>query len=77
MLAWMIAHPLAGAPLGVIAWVLFVHFSPYRQCRWCRGRRGRCWRCKGTRLTRRAGAYHVHKVRLSLIRAWGERGWRR
>ena len=32
------------------------------------GRRGRCWRCKGTQLTRRLGAYHVHKVKLSLSR---------
>ncbi len=38
------------------------------------GRRRRCWRCKGTRLTRRWGAFHVHKVRLSLIQAWAERG---
>lgn len=33
----------------------------------------RCWRCKGTRLTRRLGARHVHRVRLSLGQAWNER----
>jgi hypothetical protein len=38
-----------------------------------RRKRG-CWRCKGTRLTRRWGAYHVHKVKLSLMQAWDERG---
>ena len=37
-------------------------------------RRRRCWRCKGTKLTRRWGAFHVHKVKLSLIQAWDERG---
>lgn len=39
-----------------------------------RRRRG-CWRCRGVRRTRRWGAYHVHKVKLSLIQAWDERGW--
>ena len=38
-----------------------------------RRRRG-CWRCKGRRLTRRWGAWHVHKVKDSLIQAWDERG---
>ena len=38
-------------------------------------RRGRhCWRCRGTRITRRLGARHVHKVKLSLLQAWEERG---
>jgi hypothetical protein len=43
-----------------------------------RRRRGRrCWRCKGTRLTRRLGAFHAHKVRQSLQQAWDEREfWR-
>jgi hypothetical protein len=41
-----------------------------------RRRRGRrCWRCKGTRLTRRLGAFHAHKVRQSLRQAWDEREW--
>lgn len=41
-----------------------------------RRRRGRrCWRCRGRKRTRRWGAYHVHKVRLSLAQAWDERGW--
>jgi hypothetical protein len=39
-----------------------------------RQRRRGCWRCKGTRRTRRWGAWHVHKVRLSLMQAWDERG---
>jgi hypothetical protein len=34
-----------------------------------RQRKRRCWRCKGTKLTRRWGAWHAHKVRDSLIRA--------
>lgn len=38
-----------------------------------RRRRG-CWRCKGTKLTRRLGARHMHRVRLSLQQAWAERG---
>jgi len=37
-------------------------------------RNAQCWRCKGRRLTRRLGAYHAHKLRLSLIQAWDERG---
>jgi hypothetical protein len=62
--------------LAVLGHAVFVYFSPYRECRWCRNRRRnrRCWRCKGTRLTRRIGAKHVHKVRLSLLQAWDE--WR-
>lgn len=39
-----------------------------------RSRKRRCWRCKGAKLTRRLGAKHVHKVRLSLQQAWDERG---
>jgi hypothetical protein len=39
-----------------------------------RRRKRRCWRCRGTKLTRRWGAFHVHKVKLSLIQAWNERG---
>jgi len=38
-----------------------------------RRKRGRCWRCKGTRLTRRFGAWHMHKIKDSLVRAWEER----
>ncbi len=61
--------------LAVLGRAVFVYFSPYRACRWCEGRRRgrRCWRCKGTRQTRRLGARHVHKVRLSLLQAWDER----
>jgi hypothetical protein len=57
---------------------VYVYLKPYRECRWCRpGRRrrgARCWRCHGTRLTRRLGAWHAHKIRDSLQRAWQERG---
>ena len=37
-------------------------------------RKRRCWRCKNTKLTRRWGAFHAHKVKLSLQQAWAERG---
>jgi len=37
-----------------------------------RGRR--CWRCRGRKLTRRWGAWHVHKAKESLAQAWSERG---
>jgi hypothetical protein len=39
-----------------------------------RRRRRGCWRCRGMRLTRRWGAWHTHKLALSLRRAWAE--WR-
>jgi hypothetical protein len=39
-----------------------------------RKRKRHCWRCRGTKLTRRFGAWHAHKVRDSLHRAWEERG---
>jgi len=39
-----------------------------------RRRRRGCWRCKGRRETRRWGAWHVHKAKDSLARAWAERG---
>lgn len=42
-----------------------------------RRRKRSCWRCGDQRLTRRWGAYHVHKVKLSLIQAWEEREWLR
>jgi hypothetical protein len=74
----LVIHLLAAGMLGILGWGIFVLISPYRTCRWCRrktGGRPRCWRCKGTRLTRRLGAYHVHKVKLSLIQAWDEREW--
>ena len=74
VLLWMVTHPLAGIPLAVLAWALFVLVKPYRTCLWCKNKKGRCWRCKGRKLTRRPGAYHVHKVKLSLLRAWTERG---
>ncbi len=75
-LGWMVTHPYAGIPLAILGWALFVTASPYRQCRWCKNRRPgrRCWRCKGARQSRRLGAGLVHRVRLSLVRAWQERG---
>lgn len=36
-------------------------------------RRRRCGRCKGTRLTRRWGAWHSHKIKDSIAQAWAER----
>jgi hypothetical protein len=62
--------------LAVAGRAVFVYFSPYRECRWCRKRRvgRRCWRCHGMKLTRRLGAKVVHKVSLSLLQAWEERG---
>jgi hypothetical protein len=61
--------------LGIAGRAVFVFFSPYRKCRWCRNRRQNrnCWRCHGTRMTRRFGAKHVHRVRLALSQAWEER----
>lgn len=97
VIRWAAGHPLADVPLGLLGWVLYAHFKPYRECRWCRRggpvggsclarlaghkpkrrHRGRCWRCKGTKLTRRLGAYHAHKVKQSLGQALAERGFRR
>jgi hypothetical protein len=54
---------------SIVAW-LAGHEPPPRR----RRRRG-CWRCGGHQLTRRWGAYHMHKVKLSLIQAWEEREW--
>ncbi len=77
-----VLYLIAAGLLAVLARGIFVLFAPYRKCRWCKGRkrekgRRRCWRCKGTRLTRRLGAYHVHKVKVSLMQAWDEREfWR-
>jgi hypothetical protein len=78
VLWWLAVRPLAGVPLGILGWAVFVLVSPYRTCRWCKRKKGgrpSCWRCKGTRLSRRLGAYHVHKVKLSLQQAWEEREW--
>lgn len=62
--------------LAILAWSVFVYFSPERECRWCRNRRRksrRCWRCGRTRRTWRLGARQVHKVKMSLRQAWEER----
>ena len=74
----MIAHPYAGIPLAILGWGIFVLVRPYRTCRWCKARRRRppLLAVQGhPKLTRRLGAYHVHKVKLSLIQAWDEREW--
>jgi hypothetical protein len=66
----------AAVLLGVLGWSVFVYLSPYRKCRWCAAFASlgmRCRRCKGTKLTRRLGARHVHRVRLALRQAWEER----
>jgi hypothetical protein len=71
---------IAVALIAILGRGIFVFFSTYRTCVWCEKRKRpgrRCWRCKGTRRTRRIGAYHVHKVKMSLIQAWDEREfWR-
>jgi len=72
----------AAVLLFTALYALFLLFKPYRKCRWCAKDsllsrlpgRGLCWRCHGHKVTRRFGAYHVHKVKLSLIQAWDE--WR-
>ena len=66
----------AAVLLAVLGWAVFVYLSPYRKCRWCAAFAAiglRCRRCKGTKLTRRIGAKHAHRVRLSLGQAWAER----
>lgn len=80
--AWLAAHPAAGIPVVIVAYAAFLAAKPYRECRWCKHGRlrdwtfrgGRCWRCRGTRLNRRLGAWHVHKVLLSVRQAIEE--WR-
>ena len=59
-----------GGLIGGSMPVRLLSSRPDRRRRW-----ESCWRCKGTRLTRRLGGYHVHKVRLSLLQAWDEREW--
>jgi hypothetical protein len=58
-----------GGPLGGSLPARLAGHKPKRR------RRRSCWRCRGDRLTRRWGAYHVHKVKLSLVQAWDEREW--
>ena len=77
----LILELVAVGLLAIAARGVFVFFVPYRPCRWCRPggvpgwrRRRQCWRCKELRLTRRWGAYHVHKLKLSVIEAIEE--WR-
>lgn len=63
--------------LAVLVWAVFVYCRPYRKCRWCAAfarLRLRCRRCKGSKMTRRLGARHMHRVKLSLRQAWDERG---
>jgi hypothetical protein len=78
----VIIEGLAALLTAIAARGLFLLACPYKTCGWCRDRRerrrpwnrGACWFCGNTRLRRRAGAGLVHKVKLSLIRAWDERG---
>lgn len=66
----------AAVLLAVAGRAVLVYFWPDRACRWCAAFARlhlRCRRCGGTRRTWRLGARHVHRVRLSLQRAWDER----
>jgi hypothetical protein len=81
----MIAH-ITGALAVLLVLIavrgLFVLIWPYKTCGWCKNRRQHprpwnrrgCWFCGSTRMRRRLGAGLVHKVKLSLIQAWDERG---
>ena len=85
-IAALVLLPIAGRALFLHFWP----YRPCRWCRpggvlggsvvarmaghEAERRRGGCWRCRNTKVTRRWGAYHVHKVKLSLIQAWDERG---
>jgi len=60
-----------GGPLGGSILAHNLGCKPKRKRR--RGRR--CWRCHGHKQTRRWGAFHVHKVKMSLVQAWDEREW--
>ena len=62
-------------PGGLLGGSLPARLAGHKPRRRRRGRR--CWRCRGRRLTRRWGAWHVHKARLSLAQAWAERAWLR
>ena len=62
--------------LAVLGWAVFVYFSPYRECRWCawpHAAAAAAGAARDRKLTRRIGAKHVHKVKLSLQQAWQER----
>lgn len=61
-------------PGGLLGGSLLAQMAGHRPEQRKRGRH--CWRCKGKgkKETRRWGAWHVHKVKDSLIRAWQERG---
>lgn len=57
-------------PGGLIGGSWIIRQAGYRPRR--KPGSSRCWRCRNHRLTRRLGAYHVHKLRLSLVQAWAE-----
>jgi hypothetical protein len=65
-------HLIAFGLLALLGRGVFVFFAPYRRHRRCGGHG--CARCRGTGLKRRLGAYHVHKLKLSLAEAWQD--WR-
>lgn len=73
-----VRNPWAVPPAAVAAWVVLVHFRPYRPCRWCSGlgrfHGRRCWRCKGSKQVGRLGARRVHRVKVVLTDQWHE--WR-
>lgn len=46
-----VANPAAAVVLGIVAWLAFVCFKPYRTCRWCKNAK-RC-RLKRRGLTQR------------------------
>ena len=72
----MIFHVAFAVLALAVTRLIWVHFHPYKDCRWCRDKRrgARCWRCHRRRQVRRLGAWHTHKLALSLREAWAE--WR-
>ena len=60
----------------LVAWLVWVHFHPYRECRWCRrtAPQAELLAVQRDGQTRRWGAWHTHKLMLALREAWAE--WR-
>lgn len=67
-------HLIAAGLLALLGRGVFVYFAPYRRHRRCDGHG--CRRCRGSGQKRRLGANLTHKVKLSLMQAWEERGER-
>ena len=74
-LAWVHAHEYRECRWcrrgGLIGGSLIARLAGHKPRR---RRRRSCWRCRNTRLTRRLGAWHTHKLALSARRALDE--WR-